>query len=395
MDTKFTSGFLSYDGKFNDIFSLSSNIGISNKDHAFAYGSPNYEPINFLNKQSDNSYKEDILQGGLKLTADFMHDFKLRALVGLDYKNIDVKTRATRLDKNGARKPFQNYNANEKNISPYAQIEYKPIDYALFLAGVRMDSFDSDGKKIEATNPNFGISIFPFANTDYDYTTLWASYSESFRTPTSPEKFLPKFLGGNPDLSPEKSKGWEIGLKQRLSTWGNLELSYYETDYEDLIRLIRLPGDGYNFLFKNEGETTLKGFEISSEFYPTNHLILYLAYNQSELEDTAIHKRLYGNPDKTFKYGFSIVELYGFDFTTQARNYRDFKFSNGKPHPSNNKTIIDTKLIYNLNLSNNIKLKPFVEINNLTDETYYTFSSGGSIEEKRTYSVGLNFKYIF
>lgn len=395
MDTKFTSGFLSYEGKFSDIFSLSSNIGISNKDHTLINGKPNYEPIHFLNKQSVNSYEEDIFQGGLKLTADLMHDLNLRALVGFDYKNIDVKTRATRLDKNGVRKPFQNYDANEKNISPYAQIEYKPIDYALFIAGVRMDSFDSDDKKIESTNPNFGISIFPFANRDYDYTTLWASCSESFRTPTSPEKFLPKFLGGNPDLNPEKSKGWEVGLKQRFSKWGNLELSYYETDYEDLIRLIRLPGGGYNFLFKNEGETTLKGFEVSSEFYPTNHLMFYLAFNKSELKDRVRHKRLYGNPDKTFKYGFSIVDLYGFDFTAQARSYRDFKFSNGKTHPTNNKTIIDTKLAYNLNLSKNIELKPFLEISNLSDELYYSLSGGGSIEEGRVYSGGINFKYIF
>ncbi|WP_170019241.1 TonB-dependent receptor [Campylobacter sp. RM16190] len=384
-DTK--SGFLTYEGKFSEMFSLYSNLGIIKRTFDMTYGS-NTKPEDFFAKQVNAIYKEKALQGEIRGTINWLEDEKLRNIIGLQYKKVDMNARNYEFEKPS---PSMDFDKSEKNVSPFAQIEYKPIPYALFVAGIRHDSYDTAGKKMKATSPNFGISIFPFAGTGYDYTTLWVGYSKAFNTPSAPQRYLPKFLGGNPDLKPEKAKGYEIGLKQRLSDWGNLEVSYYNTDYKDQIRLILLPNN--EWLYFNEGNSKVRGFEISSEFYPIDWLILNLAYSNSKTKN-AEGKRLYGTPDRSLKYGATIVDLAGFDFSIQATNALDLKISDGSKHPSQNKTIVDAKLSYRYELGG-FTLTPFVEVENLADKLYYSLGGESSINEGRVWRAGLNLKYDF
>ena len=59
------------------------------------------------------------------------------------------------------------------------------------------------------------------------------SYSEGFRAPTFNELYDSWF--GNPDLTPEKSKSYELQWRNRYSDSGSLELALYRTDIEDAI----------------------------------------------------------------------------------------------------------------------------------------------------------------
>lgn len=62
---------------------------------------------------------------------------------------------------------------------------------------------------------------------------LVVSYSEGFRAPTFNELYDSWF--GNPDLTPEKSKSYELQWRNRYSDSGSLEVSLYRTDIEDAI----------------------------------------------------------------------------------------------------------------------------------------------------------------
>jgi vitamin B12 transporter len=71
---------------------------------------------------------------------------------------------------------------------------------------------------------------------------LVLSYSEGFRAPTFNDLYYPDscFFGfcypnANPDLSPEKSKSYEVQWCSRYSQSGSLEFSLYRTDIEDAI----------------------------------------------------------------------------------------------------------------------------------------------------------------
>lgn len=387
-EPKYQGGFITYNGKINENFSLYSNFGISKRDYRIISGAPNYEAFHFLNKENNSLYTEDILQGEVRAIANFLDDNKLRFTTGIQYKKSTVK--ADGVDSYGG---VEKWKESEKNLSPYAQVEFKPISQMLLLAGVRHDSYNTAGKKMKTTNPNFGISIFPFADTNYDYTTIWASYSKAFKTPSANERFLPGWLGGNPNLKPEKSKGFEVGVKQRLSDWGNLDFSYFKTDYEDMIRLVDL--GSFTWLFKNEDKVTHKGFELSAEIYPTDWLILYASYINSKRDDKKLNKRLYGQPDEVLKYGVIIPDFKNFSFSMFAKQYRKFKFSNQTTHPSNNKTIIDTKVSYRLEVANNAFIEPYLAIDNLTNKRYYSFSSESGIMPKRAWNTGVNFRYNF
>lgn len=139
------------------------------------------------------------------------------------------------------------------------------------------------------------------------------------------------------------------------------------------------------WLFYNEGKSKIKGFEIS-RFYPTDWLILNLAYSNSKTKNSN-GKRLYGTPDKSIKYGATIINLAGFDFSIQASNYLDLKFNNKTTHPSQNKTIIDTKLSYKYEI-NKFTLTPYLAVENLTNRLHYSLGSEPSINEGRNYMTG-------
>ncbi|MFC2491954.1 MAG: TonB-dependent receptor plug domain-containing protein [Campylobacter curvus] len=385
LEPKYRGGFLTYEGEFNDKFSLFSNFGVSKRDYRILSSRPNDLPMFSSNASLNNTlYKENILQGELRGTLNLL-DEALKFITGAQYKKTTLS--ADGLDEWGG---VEKWKERETSISPFAQVEFKPVPYALFIAGIRHDRYDTAGVKTRSSNPNFRISIFPFAETDHDYTTIWASY----KTPSGNERFLPKWLGGNPNLRPEKSKGYEVGLKQRFGEWGKLEASYFRTKYKDMIRLVDL--GNFEWLFKNEDAATYKGIEVAAEIYPTEWLILYAAYTKGRRDDTIHRVRLYGQPDSTLKYGFIISELNGFSFSLLARQQRDFKFSNGTDyHPANKKTLIDTKAMYSWQTGSNIVIEPYLAIQNLAGTTSYTITGNPYILQSRTWQAGVNFRYNF
>jgi len=84
-------------------------------------------------------------------------------------------------------------------------------------------------------------------------------------TTTSVPDFLP-----NPDLKPELSKEFEVGVDARfLDNRVGLEFTYYNRETEDQIILIPLPPEsGYTSQFSNIGNVINKGIEISADITP-------------------------------------------------------------------------------------------------------------------------------
>lgn len=394
-EPEYQGAFLTYNGKFSDIFSLYATAGIGKNDYEMIYSSPNYEPQHFLNKENETFFKEDIFQGEVRGTVNFLSDERLRGIFGVQYKNTDIDG-SSDLTSNGIKERFFAWDERERYWAPYAQLEFKPIPYLLLVGGVRYDDYDSSGKKMTATNPNVGLSIFPFAGTDYDWSTIWCSYSEAFKTPTASERYLPGFLGGNPDLDPEKSQGWEIGLKQRIATWANFEMSYFQTDYENLIRLVTLGPMEWKFL--NVDEAEYKGYELAAEIYPADWLTLHFSLTDLDREDKDTGKKLLGQPNQMFQYGVTLNDLYGFSFSLWGRQNEDFKVKSGGKkvaHPSEGDIIWDAKLLYRWDLTENSVFEPFISVENIGDEEYYAYPPDMGIMEGRTWHVGANLRVNF
>jgi vitamin B12 transporter len=158
-------------------------------------------------------------------------------------------------------------------------------------------------------------------------TRLHGSYGTGVKNPTLFELFGfgPNFIP-NPDLQPEKSVGFDIGVEQSL--WDDrvlIDLTYFNNRITDLI-----DGAGL-FAINRPGTTRVQGIELSASAEPMDglHLSGQYTYTLSEGTDDAQlvrRPRHTGsvNAAYTFLDGKATVDL-GVDYNGDQQ---DFQFSN-------------------------------------------------------------------
>jgi vitamin B12 transporter len=118
-----------------------------------------------------------------------------------------------------------------------------------------------------------------------DNHTLRASYATAFRAPTFNELYYPGFA--NPDLEPEKSDSYEIGLRGQFGL-GYWDLAVYQTDVEKKIANEFIDG---RFAPYNVDEARLRGVELATGA-SVNDWDLRAALSWSDPEDRSTGKRL-------------------------------------------------------------------------------------------------------
>lgn len=387
---------VSYNGNFGDLFSLyiTSGIGENNFDYVYGFNGWGTTDLNdYLSGQNNVEMENKFFQNEIRCTLNILPDEKLRIIAGVQHKTTKLDWPAV-----VEGKPFYHNKETETYYAPYSQIEYRPIDQILAIAGVRYDRYTYDESNSKsATSPRFSLSYFPFANTNYDYTTLWGSYTEAFNPPSAVHMLgIGAMIAANPDIKPEKAEGWEVGLKQRLSRWGNFEFSYFDTDYKDRITSQRRDGVRR---FYNISHATVEGIEAKLEVFPTDWLSFYVAYSNQKRENKDTGRRMTGQPDEILSYGVSVHDLKGFSADLSALRLGKYKNSSsykhlGTYHPSDGETILNFKALYKHDLTDNVVVEPYVTINNLTDKEYYEGSTPGLIEG-RNYQAGFTLRVAF
>ncbi|MEO9338047.1 TonB-dependent receptor [Mesorhizobium sp. SB112] len=95
-------------------------------------------------------------------------------------------------------------------------------------AGVRYDHSSQFGG---ATTYNVGASYEVLPDL-----VLRSSYATGFRAPTFNDLYYPGF--SNPDLKPEKSRSYEVGLNWQATAGTSLDLAFYQTWLTDAIAFI-------------------------------------------------------------------------------------------------------------------------------------------------------------
>ena len=97
-----------------------------------------------------------------------------------------------------------------------------------------------------------------------DYYAVFTSYGKAVKTPTFTERFgyFPASFIGNPNLEPETSEEWEIGVK---ANWKSLsaQISAYTTDLEDEINGFVFVSDLGAYSADNiDGESSREGIDL-------------------------------------------------------------------------------------------------------------------------------------
>jgi vitamin B12 transporter len=125
---------------------------------------------------------------------------------------------------------FGDINKKQGLLAFFAQDEIAAADDVYLTAGLRSDDFDTFGR---ATTGR-ATAAWLLAQKS---VKLRASYGTAFRSPSFLDLYgQSAFYTGNPNLRPEKARGWDAGVDYYLADKrGVLSATWFNTDYTDLI----------------------------------------------------------------------------------------------------------------------------------------------------------------
>lgn len=227
----------------------------------------------------------------------YIGDFSLMATLGASIRDVQyafsslggpLQSTANlftygNLNKNGIRLAQNSYHDQTQAIFATAQVGYKSMVY-LDLTGRNDWSSALAGTKYKNKGffyPSVGVSailteLLPIKSDILSFLKARFSYSE---VGNAPQRFIPistyplqgsgfpetQTYEVNPDLKPERTKSYEIGLSTKL--FGNkigLDLTLYQSaTYNQLFNPEISAGSGHNSYYVNGGRVDNKGIELT------------------------------------------------------------------------------------------------------------------------------------
>ena len=148
---------------------------------------------------------------------------------------------------------------------------------ASVIAGIRFENNGSFGFYVA---PRLAVSLLASSgNGEVGATRIRASVGRGIKEPLFIQSYSPNpgFLG-NPDLKPERSRGFDFGVEQRLARDRvSLEAIYFANYFDDLISLG--PSDAnFNATYENIGETRASGLELAGTAIAGSAVRIHGAY---------------------------------------------------------------------------------------------------------------------
>jgi vitamin B12 transporter len=192
-----------------------------------------------------------------------------------------------------------------------------------------------------------------------DYGTAFhGTIGTGFRQPALAENL---FQFGNPNLLPERSKGWDIGGRQTI--WegvAEFDATYYRNDFQDLIVF-----DFNTFSLQNVGRARSSGVELSLLCYITPDLWINANYTSDDPLNLDTGTLLLRRPrDKAAINLTQAFPDYGASVTLQMLYVGDRLDTNNQ--------ILDEYTLLNLMASAQLteRLQAVMRLDNLTDQFY-------------------------
>ena len=272
--------------------------------------------------------------------------------------------------------------------SVYGQLNLAPLDGLSVTGGIRYDDHEVFGSATTfaasgAYSPNDGDTVFR------------ASYGEGFKAPSLFQLFSDF---GNPDLTPEESDSWDIGVTHSfLDGRAQIGVTYFERDGRDEIVFVGCtnnplpacndPANPRPFgTYDSIARTSADGWEFGVALTPVDGFDVALNYSIIDAFDDTTGNRLPRRAEETaslvadyrMENGFGIgatILIVGdsFDNTTNTR-------------PVDGYALADVRVSYGI--TENLEL--FGRIENVTDEDYETVLGFG--QPGRTVFGGVRYR---
>ncbi|QBM17009.1 vitamin B12 transporter BtuB [Marinobacter sp. JH2] len=354
---------------------------------------------------------------------DYRQSLELR---GLPFRYVaGVEARKQRDDRIRREMSFsgnlQNLTADELQtataLGVFAQGDLNFTDQLMLSLGGRFDrirmtvddDFASDGdqsgkRTFREWSGSAGLS-YQYLNAHQAYTNI----STAFETPTFSEFANPSGVGGlNPETEPQKSLNHELGLRGAFDNGIDYDLSLFWVDVRDELVPYELEGPDDRTFYRNAGDTIRKGMEASIGWLLTPSLRLDSALTLAsyKFEDYRSGSerydgnRLPGLPEETWNNRIQWHGLRGNFAALDALYVGDMVANDGNDVKVDDYWLLNVRGGTNLYAGQNLLLKGFVGIRNLTDRNHFANVRINASNDRyfepeagRTWYAGLEFTF--
>ncbi len=203
-------------------------------------------------------------------------------------------------------------------------------------------------------------------------TLLRGSYGTGFKAPSLLQLYDPDF-GGNRELRPEKSRGWDVGLEQPL--WSNrltLGVTYFANDFRDLI-VNNFDPVIFEFVYENVGKARTQGVEFVASGYLSANLTVRAGYTYTETENRQTQRSLLRRPRHKFAVDldYRFLERGNLTLNVTCVGPRSDVFFNNETFASG-RTRMPGYALANISGSYRVnqRLRLFGRVENLLDKDY-------------------------
>jgi vitamin B12 transporter len=224
-------------------------LGYSRNDSLFR---DPLDPEDFADSQTDSEEQRLFLKYFWNVSLPEFYQVMPTWSLGIEAQGEKLEQRST-------------FGTTTTNIDPsrsqqgyYTQMLLNWRKQATLLAGVRVEDNSVCGVD---TNPRVSASY----TLPWSQTKIRGGYATGIRAPSFVENFGtgdPSFVG-NPDLKPEESDSWEIGLDQPLFAGrALLSATYFANTFKDLITFVSGPGPNWRNIQEAESSGIEAGFQV-------------------------------------------------------------------------------------------------------------------------------------
>lgn len=361
-------------------------------------------------KAWENIGKHDILIGGDFKQEEFTQYRKYLKNYH-DHNSVD-----TSKGKNGL---FQVNTGKAQNIALFVQDEYKFNEPWTMYLGLRYDhykkyngsttSYNLDGSLDANNSSKHGEGSYnelsPKIAFDFkadDNTNYYVSYGHSFNPPPFSQIFrYEQNVHANPDLDPETSDTFEIGMKKKISDKTNIGISMYKVKTDDKIVYTYHYKPGTKVVdyksYENYGTEKRRGVEFSLEHKLTEELSGYLNYSwqHGKVERTAVANTNLGSVNST-DYGIPKHLLHaGLNYKKDKLGVNlDCQYVSARQAPDDETGEYgseDPYFIVNMGFNYEIAKNAVLQftVDNVFDREFYASEPTSG----RVYSVGLRYSF--
>lgn len=243
--------------------------------------------------------------------------------------------------------------------SLFVQDAWRVHEKMRVVLGLRWDEYSSYGSR---TSPRLSVNY----DLAPERTSLRASWGRAFRAPTPGELYYP--FSGNPDLRPETSTGYELGLVQHLAgEQVRIEGTLFYNELEELIAF-----DSTSFRNENIGRARTRGLELGLAARVAEAWILggeYTYLRAEDLEAPEEERDLLRRPESQLRLYADWKAAFGLDLHLEARyvgERADVDPASFERATNPSYSVVDLSGIYDL--TRHLALQ--ARVGNLFDEDY-------------------------